>query len=198
MPILHASRLCIVLLVIAVIGIPAAAEDLIEIRYADTHYRYADWLHTFHNSVVTDVFYDGVPGFNEFNFGGGYTFKIKKLSVSPLLYAVVGKESSQRGLRLGLLATFDIEGWKLVSYISHFAPISGGVSHYQCLDTLDFTRVVSKRWEVGLQSGFFHSQGSWSPQNGPLVKRNDRYGSWSLSYRFGPQRELRAGRVFAF
>ncbi len=196
------SRLRTTLWVLPVIiilsGRPAAAEDLIEIRYADTHYRYADWLHTFRNSAVVDVFYDGVPGFNEFNFGGGYAFKIKKVTAIPLLYFTAGKEASQRGLRLGLLVTFDIEGWKLVSYLSHFAPLSGGVSHYQCLDTLDFTRVISKRWELGIQNGFFHSEGGWSPQIGPLVKRNDRYGAWALSYRFGPQRELRAGRVFAF
>ncbi len=175
-----------------------AAEDLIEFRYADTHYRYADWLHTFHNSAVVDVFYDGVPGFNEFNIGGGYALKIRKVTVNPLLYFVAGKEASQRGLRVALLVTFDIEGWKLVSYLSHFAPLHGDVPQYQCLDTLDFTRALSKRWEVGIQNGFFHSQDRWNPQIGPLVKRNDRYGAWALSYRFGPQRELRAGRVFAF
>ncbi len=186
------------LILIGALSRQAEAEDLIEIRYADTHYRYADWLHTFHNSAVVDVFYDGVPGFNEFNFGGGYALKLKKVTAIPLLYFVAGKEASQRGLRLGLLATFEIEGWKLVSYLSHYFPISGDVSQYQCLDTLDFTRVISKRWELGIQNGFFHSEGKWNPQVGPIVKRNDRYGGWALSYRFGPQRELRAARVFAF
>ncbi len=192
------AKLWLAMVLVCVAGRQAAAEDLIEIRYADTHYRYADWLHTFNNSTIVDVFYDGVTGFNEFNFGGGYGIKIRRVTVSPLLYFVVGKEASQKGLRLGLLVTFDIEGWKLVSYLSHFAPLSGDVPQYQCLDTLDFTRVISKRWELGVQNGFFHSEGRWNPQVGPLVKRNDRYGAWALSYRFGPQRELRAGRVFAF
>jgi len=192
------ARSCLVLVLLCIAGRQAAAEDLIEIRYADTHYRYADWLHTFRNSAVLDVFYDGVPGFNEFNFGGGYSFKLKKVTVTPLLYFVAGKEASQKGLRVAALVTFDVEGWKLISYLSHFVRLSGDVSRYQCLDTLDFTRVVAKRWEIGIQSGFFHYQGSWNPQNGPVVKLNDKYGAWALSYRFGPQRELRAARVFVF
>ncbi len=187
-----------VLLALCFWGRQAAAQSLFEVRGADTKYRYADWLYTLHNSAIIDVFYDGVPGSNEFNFGGGYGIKIRKLTVSPLLYVVVGKEASQRGLRMGLLVTFDIEGWKLVSYLSHFAPLSGGVSQYQSLDTMDFTRVIGKRWEVGIQNGFFHSEGKWNPQIGPLLKLNDHYGSWALSYRFGPQRELRAARVFVF
>ena len=165
----HTKPLLLVLFALCLLGRQASAQNLIEFRYADTKYRYADWLHIFPNSATIDIFYDGVPGSNEFNFGGGYGLKIKRLTVTPLLYFVIGREASQRGLRLGLLVTFDKDGWKLVSYLSHFAPLSGGVSQYQSLDTLDFTRVVGKRWEIGVQNGFFHSEGKWNPQIGPRV-----------------------------
>jgi hypothetical protein len=194
----HTRVPLLILFALGIIGRQALAQNLIEFRFADTKYRYADWLYIHPSSLTIDVFYDGVPGSNEFNFGGGYGIKIRKLTVTPLLYFVVGKEASQRGLRLALLATFDKDGWKLVSYLSHFAPLSGGVSHYQSLDTLDFTRVVGKHWEIGMQSGFFHSEGKWNPQNGPLIKLNDRYGNWGASYRFGPQKEFRFIRIFVF
>lgn len=189
------------MLLVLAMSVPSAhllAQNLFELRGSDTKYRYADWLCILPNSATIDIFYDGVPGSNEFNFGGGYGIKVRKLTISPLLYFVIGKEASQRGLRMGLLVTLDKNGWKLISYVSHFAPLSGGVPRYQSLDTLDFTRAFGKRWEVGAQNGFFHSLGKWNPQVGPLVKFNDQFGSWAASYRFGPQKELRLIRVFAF
>ena len=192
------TRPLLVLVTISILCARAEAQNFFEVRVADTTYRYADWLYTFRNSAIIDIFYDGVPGSNEFNFGGGYGFKIRRLTVSPLLYATIGKEASQRGIRIGCLVTFDKDGWKLISYLSHFAPLSGGVSHYQSLDTLDFTRVMARRWEFGVQNGFFHSEGKWNPQIGPLVKLNDRYGATSASYRFGPQREFRLSRTLTF
>jgi hypothetical protein len=145
-----------------------------------------------------DLFYVGVPGSNEFNFGGGYTFKLGKLGLTPLVYVVVGKEDSQRGVKVALLASFEKGGWKLLSFLGHYAPWSGAVESYQVLDTLDLTRKIGGVLELGVQSGFFHAGGAWSPQVGPLVKINDRYGAWAVSYRFGPQPEFRAGRVLTF
>jgi hypothetical protein len=176
----------------------AAAQNIIELRGADTKYRYADWNYTFANSAVIDLFYVGVPGSNEFNLGGGYAFKAGKLTINPLLYAVLGKEGSQRGLKLALLVMFEKEGWKLNSFIAHYARLSGDVRHYQVMDTLDFSKVLGKRWEVGISNGFFHADGKWNPQIGPLLKFNDRLGAWGASYRFGPQKEFRLTRLFAF
>jgi hypothetical protein len=171
---------------------------MFEVRGADSKYRYVDYNYTFHSSAVADVFYIGVPGSNEFNFGGGYGIKAGKLTLTPLLYVVIGKESGQRGLKIALLATFDKNGWKLNSFLAHYAPLSGGVSQYQVLDTLDFTRALGKRFELGISTGFFHSGGTWNPQTGPIIKLNDRLGSWAASYRFGPQNEFRLGRIFIF
>ena len=178
------------------LGRQAEAQHVFEFRGADTKYRYIDWNFSFPNSAIIDLFYIGVPGSNEFNLGGGYGFKITpELTVSPLLYAVLGKEGSQRGVKLAVLVALEKGGWKLNGFLAHFAPFTGEVSRYQVLDTLDFTRVTLMRWEVGISNGFFHAGGNWNPQVGPLAKLNDRLGYWAVSYRFGPQREFRATRV---
>lgn len=77
----------------------AAGQNAIEVRGADTEYRYADWSHTWPNAAVVDLFYVGVPGSNELNLGGGYSLARSGLVVTPLVYAVIGKEESQRGIR---------------------------------------------------------------------------------------------------
>jgi hypothetical protein len=176
----------------------AAAQGMFELRGADTKYRYVDFNYTFKNSVVADLFYIGVPGSNEFNVGAGYAVKRGRLVLTPLAYAVFGKEGSQRGVKVAMLVSYEKDGWKLLSFLGHYIPASGAVRSYQVMDTLDFTRTIGKRWEVGVQSGFFHSEGAWNPQTGPLLKLNDRHGAWAVSYRFGPQKEFRAGRVLTF
>jgi hypothetical protein len=176
----------------------AVAQNLAEVRLADTKYRYADWNYTFKSSAVVDLFYVGVPGSNEFNLGGGYAFKRGGLVLTPLLYFVIGKEESQSGVKVALLAAFERRGWKLLSFIGHYEPISGAVGSYQVLDTLDVTRVIAGRFEAGIQAGFFRQDHAWNEQIGPLLKLNDRLGAWAVSYRFGDQNEFRAGRVLTF
>ena len=176
----------------------AAAQNVMEVRAAETKYSYVDWHYTFEKAAVVDVFYVGVPDSNEFNVGGGYAFERGRLVLTPLLHAVFGKEGFQRGVKIALLASFERNGWKLLSFLAHYVPVTGSVRSYQVLDTLDFTRTFGTRWEVGLQAGFFRADGSWNTQVGPLFKVNDRLGAWAFSYRFGSQREFRAGRVLAF
>jgi hypothetical protein len=176
----------------------AGAQNLVEVRGADTKYRYVDWSYTWKSAAVVDVFYIGVPGSNELNLGGGYAFKRGRLVLTPLVYAVFGKEDSQRGVKVALLASFEKDGWKLLSFLGAYARASGEVRPYQVLDTLDVTRTFAARWEAGVQSGFFRAGGAWNPQVGPLLKLSDRRGAWAISYRFGPQREFRAGRVLTF
>ena len=133
----------------------ASGQHLVEVRGADTEYRYVDWSYTWAQGPVADVFYVGVPGSNEVNFGGGYAYKRGRLVLTPLLYAVVGMEGSQRGVKIALLASFERDGWRLLSFIGHYAPVTGTVRAYQVLDTLDLTRTIGTLWEVGLQGGFF-------------------------------------------
>ncbi len=180
-------------------GRQVLAQHYLEVRAADTKYRYFDWNYTFSNSAIVDVFYVGVPDSNEFNIGGGYGFKPKpSLMIAPMAYAVIGKEAGQRGTKLALLAMFEKKGWKVNSFFGHFIPIAGDVERYQVLDTLDASRVVHEQFEVGISNGFFHAGGKWNPQVGPLFKLNDRLGSWYVSYRFGPDNELRFSRSFLF
>ncbi|HYK91880.1 MAG TPA: hypothetical protein VE398_24150 [Acidobacteriota bacterium] len=174
----------------------ALAQNTIEVRGADSKYRFVDWTFPLYRSFMVDLFYVGVPGSNEFNLGGGYGFKAgPSLMIAPLAYAVMGKEGGQRGIKIAALVVFEKAGWKANVFLAHFAPLRGDVSRYQVLDTGDLTRTFLKRWELGVSSGFFHTGMTWSPQIGPLVKLNDRLGAWGLSYRFGPQRELRVTRV---
>jgi hypothetical protein len=194
------SAICIPLVLALAIGTAAAADaqHLIEVRGADTEYRYVDWSYSFANGLVSDLFYVGVPGSNELNIGGGYSIKRGAVVITPLVYAVIGKEGGQRGVKVALLIQVDSHGWKVASFLGDFISVSGDVGTYQVLDTLDLTRAFGKRWEVGVQAGFFKSGDEWNPQVGPLVKLGDRLGAWAASYRFGPQPEFRVGRVFVF
>jgi len=175
-----------------------AGQVVAEVRLADTRYRFVDVSFTRKNGVVFDCFYVGVPGSNELNAGGGYAFKRNALTLTPLLYAVIGKEGGERGLKTALLAAYERDGWKFVSFLGAFVRTSGSTDSYQVLDTADLTRVLGRRWELGLQAGFFRSGGAWNAQAGPLLKLNDARGAWAASYRFGQQKEFRVGRVLVF
>jgi hypothetical protein len=173
----------------------AAGQHVVEVRGADTKYRFADWNYTFRKGPVMDVFYVGVPGSNEVNAGGGYAFKRGGLVVTPLVCGVIGMEGARGGVKVALLISVDKAGWKLLSFLGDYLPISGAVESYLVLDTLDFTRAIGRRWELGVQAGFSKIGDAWNPQIGPLVKFNDRLGAWAASYRFGPNNEFRVGRV---
>jgi hypothetical protein len=176
---------------------PAAAQHLVEVRGADTEYRYADWSYAWKRGPVLDVFYVGAPGSNEFNLGGGYAIRRGRLGLTPLVYGVAGREASQRGVKVALLVAFERDRWKVLAFLGQYIPVSGDVGSYQVLDTLDVTRAMG-RWEAGVQSGFFHAGSEWNVQVGPVLKRNDRLGAWAASYRFGQQPEFRVGRVLTF
>ena len=175
----------------------AAGQNMIEMRLADTKYRFVDWNYTWKSGAVVDVFYVGVPGSNELNVGGGFAFKVRWLTLTPLVYAVAGKEGAERGVKVALLAAFEKDGWKLLSFVGDYVRVSGEVNSYQVLDTLDLTRTFA-RFEVGLQTGFFRADDAWNTQVGPVLKLNDRRGAWAVSYRFGGENELRIGRVIVF
>lgn len=176
----------------------SAGQGVAEVRLADTRYRFADVSFTRKNGVVFDGFYVGVPGSNEINLGGGYAFKRNALTLTPLIYAVIGKEGGERGVKTALLAAYESHGWKFGSFLGAFVRTSGSTDSYQVLDTADLTRTLGSSWELGVQAGFFRSGGAWNTQVGPLLKWNDPRGAWAASYRFGQQKEFRVGRVFVF
>ena len=181
---------------VSLLFVPGAfAQHVVEVRGADTKYRFADWNYTGPTGGVVDVFYVGVPGSNELNVGAGWAFRKGAFVVTPLACAVAGKEDGQLGVKLALLVAADRDGWKLAAFLADYIPAAGDVESYVVLDTLDFTRAIGKRWEVGVQAGFFKTGDAWNQQIGPLVKFNDRLGAWAASYRFGPDNEFRVGRI---
>jgi hypothetical protein len=175
-----------------------AGQGVAEVRLADTRYRFADVSFTWKNGVVFDCFYVGVPGSNELNVGGGYAVKRNALTLTPLVYAVIGKEGGERGVKTALLTAYERDGWRFGSFLGAFVRTSGSTDSYQVLDTADLTRTLGRWWELGVQAGFFRSGGAWNTQVGPLLKLNDSRGAWAASYRFGQQREFRVGRVLVF
>ena len=100
-----------------------AGQGVAEVRFANTRYRFADVSFTRKNGVVFDGFYVGVPGSNELNVGGGYAFKRNALTLTPLIYAVIGKEGGERGVKTALLAAYETDGWKFGSFLGPDASI---------------------------------------------------------------------------
>lgn len=181
------------------------AQNLVELRVASNQYRYADWNKTFKNSVVTDVFYIGVPGTNEANLGLGYQFKLRSLTLIPVTYVTSAKEGPQAAVKFGLIGGLEAGQWKSGFYLARLQSLQRGYEGYQVLDTLDVTRKLGKRWELGGSFGLFHQDGKWNPQLGPLVRLNDKRGpkdeergSWGFSFRVGTDIEARFIRTWTF
>ncbi|MDP3741324.1 MAG: hypothetical protein Q8R08_03295 [bacterium] len=189
------------LVMLMLVAYLASAQNLLEVRVAQNKYRYADWARTFKNNLVTDVFYIGVPGANELNFGLGRQFKLGKVTLVPAVYGVVAKETPKAGIKVGLLASFESDKWKGSFFAAHNKPL-GDYPSYRFLDTLDMTRRLGskKRWELGGSLGAFHSGSSWNPQLGPIVKLNDKdeKGQWGFSLRFITGVEARIARLWFF
>ena len=191
----HGLALASLLLLVA----PAQAQTAFEGRYGfNTEYRFVDLSHTFKGGLVLDALYTGVPGTNELYLGVGQQWKpTVGVIVSPMAYAVFGKENDEAGVTLGALLAIDRGGFRSVGFLGHFIRIEGDVPDYDFADALDVTRVIG-RAELGVSTGFFHSQGDWSWLVGPTLKWNDAHGNWAASARFGDDTEIRVLRVFVF
>jgi hypothetical protein len=176
-------------------------QNYIELRGAGSEngfYRYMEFSHAFRNRAMLDVVYIGVPGQNELYAGFGYRLRATStLTVTPLLYAAVGKESGQRGVVVGTLVVGTVQNWSINSFWAHFEPIAGSVPRYTFLDSLDVSRKI-RQWEVGVSAGFLQVSGEWNPLVGPVVIHNDKWGSWRLYGRGGSASEVRVSRTFSF
>ena len=176
----------------------AFAQNLVELRVAQNQYRYADYLHTFRNNAVADVYYIGVPGANEVTLGLGYQFKIQTLTLIPVAYVASVKEGPRIAAKFGLIGGLETGSWKSGFYLAHLLPLQDGFSSYRILDALDVTMKLGKRWELGGSFGLFHQDGKWTPQYGPIVKMSDKHGQWGFSFRVGTGVEARFIRVWTF
>jgi hypothetical protein len=182
--------------ILALLGTLEAEDCNIELRGSSTEYRYADAACTLKNGFILDGYYIGVPKNNEISLGFGYQWKpIPALSLTPLLYGVVGKEKNQRGVKFGLMGSFTKSQYTVAGYLAKYQILKGTTTNYLVLDTLDVTRTVSKHWEIGTSTGLFLQDNKWNPQYGGVTKLNDKAGYTAISYRFGV-REFRISRSF--
>jgi|GEM_PF-4006333 len=196
-----------IVVLLAVFAGTVLADDFVEFRETGhNEYRYVDWSHSFSNKLLTDVTYVGGPGYNEMNACLGYFFSFGSLSVTPLLCGTMVKETSGVGIKLAAMVSCEKGRLKADAF---YARLQGfkGVSSYDVLDTGNMVWSLGKqlspkshtrRWETGVSTGFFRQGGKWNPQYGPLLRRNDRLGSWGVSYRTGSANELRFIRTFTF
>lgn len=188
------------LMVVMALASTLQADDFIEGRISShNEYRYADWSHSFQNKLVTDVYYIGVPGNNEADACLGYSLPtFSGITITPFLCGTIAKEDKEAGVKSVAMVSFEKGKFKADAYYGHFTPLRGNVSSYDVLDAGNLTYAVSKRWEVGVSTGFFRQYGKWNPLLGPLVRRNDPLGFWAVSYRLGPASELRFSRTLTF
>jgi len=179
----------------------ASPPNYVELRAAhsaDGFYRYVEYSRFFPRGAVLDVLYLGVPGQNELYVGAGYQLEATPtLTVTPLIYGVVGNENGERGIALGLLAVGTVGDWSVNSFLGYFEPLAGTVPRYLFLDSLDVSRKVD-RWEFGVSTGLYHVAGDWSVLAGPVIVRNDGRGAWRASLRGGSTVEIRLVRTLSF
>jgi hypothetical protein len=178
-----------------------ASQPYVELRASTTRHRYVDFGYTFGGGAVVDALYVGSPGLNELYLGAGFAWQATaSLNLTPIAYGVLGLDegSDEVGAVIGSYVTFAKGPYKLIAYLGRFIRIDGDVASYDFLDTGDLTRVVTGPWELGVSSSVFRSEGDWSHQTGPMLKRNDSKGWWALSARFGFDDELRLVRVLQF
>jgi len=183
---------------IGVLPAAASAQTLIELRGATTEYRFVDLNHTFRSGLFLDLVYVGAPGSNELYVGGGWSFKREGVTLTPILYGVAAKENDERGVVLAGSVFIDRGGWRVLGFGGHFFRASGDVPDYDFLDSLDVTRVIAKRWELGVSAGFLHIGEDWNPLVGGTVKLNDSRGTTALAFRGGYRGELRLIRTLTF
>ena len=177
----------------------ASAQTVVELRGASTEYRFVDLNHTFRSGFFLDAVYVGAPGSNELYAGGGWSFRPREgVTLTPIFYGVAAKENDERGVVLAGSLFIDRGGWRVLGFGGHFFRVSGDVPDYDFLDSLDLTRVIAKRWELGVSAGFLHIGEDWNPLVGGTVKLNDARGTTAASFRGGYRGELRLIRTLTF
>lgn len=183
------------------IAVSVSAQDYVEVRGGFTKdgltYRYVDYNHTFKNDVVVDIAHYGSPGQNELWIGAGKYVKFNDIfSATFAAYLVAGKESKQLG---PAISSWGSGGSKKVgvSYQTYaFFPIKGGVKKYLAIDSLDITYKASKKVEIGSSMGMYWVGSNKNLIAGPILRINDKLGSFNFSVRGGAYTEFRVGRTF--
>jgi hypothetical protein len=161
-------------------------------------YRYAEYTRFLSNGMVLDSVYIGVPGQNELYLGAGYGFRFTPtLTLTPLLYGVVGKENDELGVALGVFLVGTAGPWSMYSFAGYFEPIDGDVPRYFFVDSADLTRRMGA-WELGVSTGHYVVSGDWSALVGGVAVHNDARGAWRAYVRGGSAFEARLVRTLTF
>lgn len=193
--------LCVVLVLSVVFCI--SAQDFVEVRAGVTKdgvtYRYIDYNHTFKNGLVVDVAHYGAPGQNEGWLGLG---KFKQFNESTAAtfaaYVVVGKENKQLGVGVSSWGSSNYKKVNVNYQTYAFIPVRGDVKKYLSVDSFEVTYKASKKVEVGGSAGMFWTGPNTNLIAGPMIKFNDKLGSFNISVRGGQYTEFRVGRTFNF
>jgi hypothetical protein len=193
------ARTPLALLLLLAPGPAADAQTVVELRGATTEYRFVDLNHTFKRGLFLDLLYLGSEVSNELYAGVGWSWRpAQGVTLTPIVYGVAGKEGDQRGVALCGSVFVDKGGWRVLGFGGQFLHTSGEVADYTFLDSLDLTRVIAKRWELGVSGGFLKSGDAWNELLGGTLKFNDRLGASAVAVRGGYTTELRLIRTFVF
>lgn len=177
----------------------ADAQTVVELRGSTTEYRFVDLNRTFASGLFLDLLYLGAPGSNELYAGGGWSFKpAQGVTLTPIFYAVAARENDERGIALCANVFVDRSGWRVLGFGGRFLRVSGDVPDYTFLDSLDVTRVIAAKWELGLSAGFLRIGEDWNELIGGTLKLNDKRGATTVAVRGGYTTELRLIRTFVF
>lgn len=177
----------------------ADAQTVVELRGATTEYRFVDLNHSFARGLFLDLLYLGAPGSNELYVGGGWSLKpAKGVTLTPIVYGVAARENGERGIALCGSVFVDRGGWRVLGFGGRFLRVSGDVPDYDFLDSLDVTRVIAGKWELGGSAGFLRIGEDWNELIGGTLKLNDKQGATALAVRGGHTTELRLIRTFVF
>lgn len=186
-------------LIVALAPVTAHGQTVVELRGSTTRYRFVDLNHTFTRGLFLDLLYLGAPGSNELYAGGGWSFKpAQSVTLTPIVYAVGAHENDERGLALCASLFVDHGGWRVLGFGGRFLRVSGDVPDYTFLDSLDVTRVIAGKWELGVSAGFLRIGEDWNELIGGTLKRNDKRGATAVAVRSGHKTELRLIRTLVF
>lgn len=186
-------------LIVALAPAAAHTQTVVELRGSTTRYRFVDLNHTFPRGLFLDLLYLGAPGSNELYAGGGWWFRpASGVTLTPIVYAVGAHENDERGLALCASLFVDRGGWRVLGFGGRFLRVSGDVPDYTFLDSLDVTRVIAGKWELGVSAGFLRIGDDWNELLGGTLKLNDKRGATALGVRGGYKTELRLIRTLVF
>ncbi len=175
------------------------AQTVVELRGATTEYRFVDLNRTFKSGLFLDLLYLGAKGSNELYAGAGWSWKpAQGVTLTPIFYGVAAKENHERGIALCGSVFVDRGGWRVLGFGGRFLRISGDVPAYTFLDSLDVTRVLAGKWELGASAGFLRIGEDWNELVGGTLKLNDKRGATAVAVRGGYTNELRVIRTFVF